>query len=110
VEDSVCLDREGNVWSFGRNDGGELGLGDIHARYTPTKIKILKNIIQISCKTLHTLCLDDQGKVWVFGNSKCGQLGLGGDNDRLEPVMNAKLRDVISVSVGNSQSLCIIKP
>jgi alpha-tubulin suppressor-like RCC1 family protein len=51
-----------NVFSWGKNDVGQLGLGDTNNRNIPTKVDFFdgKNIIQISCGYLHCIALEGE--------------------------------------------------
>ncbi|MBO9699239.1 MAG: T9SS type A sorting domain-containing protein [Sporocytophaga sp.] len=96
---TYALDAAGNVWSWGVNDGNQLGRpaadgstaaitagkviqGDpLNSGYsaTPTPAQFLSNIIQISGGDTHCLALDGKGNVWSFGGDwGIGQLGRGG--------------------------------
>ena len=48
-----------NIYSWGANDGGRLGLGDLANRSTPSIIESLQglHIIDISCGTWHSACI-----------------------------------------------------
>lgn len=79
---SVALDDKGQVWSWGRNNVGQLGIGNRINKTTPVKVNtnhIGKQIIQLEAGDYHTLALDIDGNVWVWGNNTYGQLG-NGDN------------------------------
>ena len=41
---TLAIDEYGNVWAFGENYQGELGLGDINTRLVPTKVDRLHPI------------------------------------------------------------------
>ena len=71
------IDFDGNVWSFGLNDHGQLGLEIKDSVNIPTKINSISNITEISCGTCssHVLAKDSQGRIFVFGNNDAGQLG-----------------------------------
>ena len=73
---SYLIDFDGNVWSFGKNDGGQLGLGNKKTTYVPTKIDSLSDIIQVSGSFgSHFLAQDSQNKIYVMGHGDNGQLG-----------------------------------
>ena len=74
---SYLIDFEGNVWSFGKNWHGQLGLGDRKNKNVPTKIKSLTDITQIShgCFGKHFLAKDSQNRIFVTGLNSVGQLG-----------------------------------
>ena len=73
------IDFEGNVWSFGYNDAGQLGHGDTTSINTPKIIPTLRDIQQIShgCCGRHFFAKNSQNQIFVTGNNDCGQLGTG---------------------------------
>ncbi|XP_019637829.1 PREDICTED: protein RCC2 homolog [Branchiostoma belcheri] len=79
---SVLITEDGKAMSWGRNDKGQLGHGDMKRVDVPTVIESLAgfNIVEAACGRNHTLCLTDDGKVFAFGENKMGQLGLGNEN------------------------------
>ena len=80
---TAIVKSDGTVYTFGRNINGQLGLGDITYRDTPTQIKGYEDIIAVSCgggsygNISHTAILKSDGTVYTFGNNGYGQLGLG---------------------------------
>ena len=75
---SYLIDFDGNLWSFGLNDYGQLGLGDETNRSLPTKVNCLTNIRKASsgCVGFHSLVQDSNNKIFVLGNNLYGQIGL----------------------------------
>ena len=78
---SYLIDFERNLWCFGSNVQGELGLGDLKILRVnvPTKIKDLKDVQQISygCYTFGHLLIKAQSKIFATGFNDKGQLGTG---------------------------------
>jgi len=76
---SIVITTEGKAYSWGRNDQGQLGHGDILRKDNPSLIESLEslNIIDAACGRSHSLVLSDRGHVYAFGENKMGQLGLG---------------------------------
>lgn len=76
---SVIITENGQALSFGRNDKGQLGLGDTITRYEPTEVEALKHLKIKTAATGkgHTLFLTEDGVVYATGDNKMGQLGLG---------------------------------
>ena len=85
--DSLILLENGDVYSFGYNGWGELGLGDYDNRNTPTKINGLSNVKNIGTGAVHSLILLENGDVYSFGYNGYGQLGLGDYDDRNTPTL-----------------------
>ena len=75
---SICLDIDGNVFTFGNNEFGQLGR-KIDTTYThiPQKLTNIPPITQISCGSYFNVCLSNEGDLYSFGQNKYGQLGLG---------------------------------
>ncbi|XP_015607947.1 protein RCC2 homolog [Cephus cinctus] len=72
TEDNRCL-------AFGRNDKGQLGVGDTKRRDDPTEVEALKGetVIAAFCGRSHTLFLTSRGIVYACGDNKLGQCGIG---------------------------------
>jgi alpha-tubulin suppressor-like RCC1 family protein len=80
---TIFLDTKGKVYAVGNNETGQLGLGDVTRRTTPTPIPFFANIpiASVSAGQTHTIFLDTSGKVYAVGNNKFGQLGIGLEYD-----------------------------
>jgi alpha-tubulin suppressor-like RCC1 family protein len=72
----VVITKQGTAFSFGRNESGQLGLGDEKTRTYPRMIQNLGDkIIDAACGARHTLLLGASGKVYSCGKNTSGQLG-----------------------------------
>lgn len=80
---SLLITTEGKLWSWGRNDKGQLGHGDTRRVDAPKLIDSLADrlIVSAACGRNHTLALTDDGTVFSFGENKLGQLGQGTQTD-----------------------------
>nr|XP_042128561.1 protein RCC2 [Peromyscus maniculatus bairdii] len=80
---SLLITTEGKLWSWGRNEKGQLGHGDTKRVEAPRLIEALSHeaIVLAACGRNHTLALTDTGSVFAFGENKMGQLGLGNQTD-----------------------------
>nr|CAB3265495.1 protein RCC2 homolog [Phallusia mammillata] len=76
---NIVITPEGKVYSWGRNECGQLGHGDRDRYDTPRPIQSLQQytIVNASTGKNHTLCLTEGGDVFSFGDNTQGQLGLG---------------------------------
>jgi len=76
-EFTALLTDEGTVWTCGRNNSGQLGIGDKEPRSIPTPVVIpsSKPVKMIACGDAHMLALTADGKVYSWGWANFGQLG-----------------------------------
>ena len=84
---SYAVKTDGTCVSWGYNDYGKLGNGDIDTYTTvPTAILNLTGITQISGGYQHAAVLKSDGTVWSFGRNNYGQLGSYVGDYSLTPV------------------------
>lgn len=87
--DSHCLavTVEGEVQSWGRNQNGQLGLGNTEDALVPQKIQAFQgvSIKMVAAGAEHTAAVTEDGELYGWGWGRYGNLGLGDRNDRLVP-------------------------
>ncbi|XP_029290713.1 probable E3 ubiquitin-protein ligase HERC4 isoform X2 [Cottoperca gobio] len=110
-EQSFALSVSGAVFGWGRNECGQLGLGDTTDRRTPTLVHCLnmKKTVHISCGKDHTAVLTKDSAVFTFGSGKYGQLGHNSFSDELRPRLVAELwgAKVIKTACGRHHTLVL---
>jgi alpha-tubulin suppressor-like RCC1 family protein len=109
---SLILNVRGQVYSFGYNEYGQLGLVEkFQFEMIPLLIDTSKigPIVAISAGGYHSLILNDQGQVYAFGQGICGQLGLDDDEDRTLPTLIEcpEMGKIIAISAGQGHSLIL---
>ncbi|XP_043360570.1 E3 ubiquitin-protein ligase MYCBP2 isoform X20 [Dermochelys coriacea] len=73
---SVVLMENGDVYTFGYGQHGQLGHGDVNSRGCPTLVQALPGpSIQVTAGSNHTAILLMDGQVFTFGSFSKGQLG-----------------------------------
>ncbi|KAJ6909665.1 ultraviolet-B receptor UVR8-like isoform X1 [Populus alba x Populus x berolinensis] len=86
---TVCVSADGDLYTFGGNQFGQLGTGGDQAETLPRLLEApsLENIHAktISCGARHSTVISEDGKVFCWGWNKYGQLGLGDVIDRNVP-------------------------
>lgn len=82
----LALTQDGSVWSWGRNNYGQLGDGTTVEKTTPTRVPNLSGVIGIAAGWAHSVVIKSDGTVWSWGQNTSGELGDGSIIDRLQPV------------------------
>jgi alpha-tubulin suppressor-like RCC1 family protein len=120
----ASIKSDGSLWSWGRNDRGNLGLGDITQRSSPTRVGTLTNWSLVSCGGVYTayrdtygstyyaleqktLAIKTDGTLWAWGDNVQGTLGLNNRTSFSSPVQVGSLTDWKQVAVGKNHALAI---
>ncbi len=77
---AVALTERGQVYTWGRNAEGELGLGDVRDRSLPTLVSNFvanEEIVDVTAGSNFVVTLSKSGTIWTWGSNKRGQLGNG---------------------------------
>ena len=84
---SLCIDTNNDLYVFGYNGFGQLGLGDTDNRNKPIKHPSLSNIIDISKGGNNTFVKTSNNEIYAFGNNEFLQLGIKTEhNNQLTPI------------------------
>ena len=76
----AVVSNEGEVFTWGRGQSGQLGSGHIIAEDSPAKVSTNLEgyfIIDASCGETHSAALSDKGDMFTWGSGNLGQLGHG---------------------------------
>jgi alpha-tubulin suppressor-like RCC1 family protein len=87
---TILIDLENNIWTFGDNRCGQLGIGNYIDKNIPTQILNLK-VKQVSVGG-YTILIDIEDNIWAFGVNFNGQLGLVDFEDRNIPTQIPNLK------------------
>ncbi|XP_073971825.1 RCC1 and BTB domain-containing protein 1-like isoform X1 [Rhodnius prolixus] len=73
---TVAVTNNGEVYGWGYNGSGQLGVGNNVNQVNPCRVMALSNtvIVKVACGNSHTLALSDEGKVYAWGANTSGQL------------------------------------
>ncbi|KFO86828.1 E3 ISG15--protein ligase HERC5, partial [Buceros rhinoceros silvestris] len=109
---SAAVSLSGAVYSWGKNDFGQLGLGDSEDRDCPSYVGALEHwkTVFISCGADHTAVLSKEGLVCTFGAGGAGQLGHNSTRNELRPRVVAELwgARVSQVACGRQRTLVYV--
>eukprot|EP00803_Ostreobium_quekettii_P006172 evm.model.scf_450.2 EVM.evm.TU.scf_450.2 scf_450:27460-36815(+) len=104
----IAGDMDGRLFTWGRNEKGQLGHGDTHQRNVPTLVEALrnKNVVTAAGGRHHTVVVIDDGTSQAFGSNLQGQCGTGvvKSKDKYEELLlspaPALVSDCTAVSCG----------
>ena len=112
--ESVAVDNSGNVWAWGLNTNGELGIGTTTNATFATHVGGLSGIVGIASAQNHTLAVKNDGSVWAWGADASGQVGNGTATAWVtQPVQvvgvsgQGHLQGIVAVAAGASHSLAL---
>ena len=81
---AAAIDGDGNLWTWGRNNVGQLGLGNTTNQSIPQKVTdgapTWKSVSAGGCPravSSYTLAIGTDGSLWAWGRGEEGQLGIG---------------------------------
>jgi len=81
----LCTREDGTLWAWGRNNNGQLGLGDTVNRSSPTQVGALTNWLTPIASKEFSLCVKTDGTLWSWGRGNYGRLGLGNTTSYSSP-------------------------
>jgi len=83
----AAIKTDGSLWTWGRNNLGQLGLNDVTYRSIPvTTFAGGTNWKSIASGGYHYVALKTDGTLWTWGDNNTGQLGTNNTTTRSTPV------------------------
>ncbi|KAM9836255.1 RCC1 and BTB domain-containing protein 1 [Aulostomus maculatus] len=85
---SMAVLDNGEVYGWGYNGNGQLGIGNNGNQHTPCRLSALQGLCvqQVVSGYSHCLALTDEGLLYAWGANTYGQLGTGNKSNHLSPV------------------------
>jgi len=108
---TLAITSNGNLWSWGRNDYGQLGSGDYVDRIFPTPIasdwdyNVFSTIVIVSAREFHSIALKTNGTLWSWGYNGYGQLGTGDTFTTEAPIQIGVNSDWSILTAGSNHTL-----
>ena len=98
---SMIYKNNGDLFVFGSNSCGQLGLGDYNHKSIPTLLMNDKDIKDIYSGKSYSMIHKNNGDLYVFGNNLYGQLGLGTNNlINIKPMLLMNDKEIKSICCG----------
>jgi alpha-tubulin suppressor-like RCC1 family protein len=107
----LALTKNGEVFGWGDNWNGHLGLGqeEQYEQYLPTKIPFDVEISDICAGGNYSMFITKTGNLFACGANSRGQLGLGDDESDVRSPVLVPLEGVVSVACGWEHSLVLTR-
>ncbi len=102
---SFLVDVNGNVFAWGANDDGQLGIGSFSRALTPTLVGDITDVVAISSNEYHTLALTGSGKLYAWGYNTDGELGNGSNQPAGSPTQVSGPTDFAAIAAGKHYSI-----
>lgn len=102
---SVGIKTDGTLWSWGRNNLGQLGRSP--GTKSPVQVGALTDWRQVSAGHNHCLAIKTDGTLWAWGQNDGGQLGIGNIDNYSSPVQVGTATDWLQVSSGSDLTAAI---
>ncbi|XP_012592131.1 X-linked retinitis pigmentosa GTPase regulator isoform X4 [Microcebus murinus] len=107
---SAALTEDGQLFMWGDNSEGQIGLKDIPNVCVPHQVTIGKPISWISCGYYHSAFVTMDGELYTFGEPECGKLGLPSQlltNHRTPQLVSGIPEKVIQVACGGGHTVVL---
>ncbi len=107
---SYAINSNGELWSWGFNAKGELGIGNTTSKSNPVKVgSSTDKWLKVAAGQKFALAIKNNNSLWAWGLNANGQLGDGTTVDRKSPknIAPTWAYNWISVSAGEGSSYAI---
>ncbi|MGO9480245.1 MAG: hypothetical protein ACLP05_00495, partial [Candidatus Kryptoniota bacterium] len=111
VYHSLAIGSDGNLYAWGYNEDGELGIGNYNVSYsTPQKVLLPVTCTAVAAGSKYSLAIGSDGNLYAWGSNTYGQLGIGnttGQNTPQVVTLPNGVTDWTAVAAGDIHSLAI---
>ena len=104
---NIALDVDGNIWTWGWNNGGKLGFSFEEDILEPKKHDCPVKISSIYSGIAHSIAIDENKDVWVFGDNKFNQLGVDSIRRTLSFQKHPDLSSITSAACGMGTTIVL---
>lgn len=103
----LAVRADGVVFSWGKNQSGQLGDGSTRDSNTPVPVKGLRGVKTVAAGNQYSLALTRDGEVWAWGNNFWGTLGTGARDNHLTPVRIKNLGKIKAIFAGTTSCFAL---
>lgn len=110
---ALAITKEGELWAWGCNMYGQVGVGKGPASpaiHTPTRIKGIGRVTEAVTGYRHSLALTEDGKLWGWGHNYYGEIGAGEQEQIVtSPRLISFSEEINHIYAGHDYSLFLTK-
>lgn len=109
---TAAIKSDGSLWTWGNNSRGQLGndgVGDGGTAWyfhQTTPLKVLDDVVAVSCGDYHAAAIKTDGSLWIWGEND-ERLGVNIGNKKYAKVPMKVLDHVVAVSCGYDHTAAI---
>ena len=102
INHTLGVKADGTLWAWGKNDVGQLGLGNNTNKTTPTQIGTASNWVFVSAGYSTSFAIKTDGTLWGWGDNQFSKIGDGTSTNRTAPVQVGTATNWVSVDSKNN--------
>ena len=99
---STSVKADGTLWTWGYNDSGQLGQGNITPKSSPVQVGALTNWASTTAGIDFMAAIKTDGTLWTWGSNTSGKLGDGTTIRKSSPIQVGALTNWNSVCLGTN--------
>ncbi len=104
---NYVIDDNGELWAWGDNSFGQLGIGSLVNTYEPVKVKTDRKFVEVSSSSYACYAIDTENKLWAWGRNDGGQLGNGTTAQSTVPTEVIKIKGVSKISMKSNHAYAL---
>jgi alpha-tubulin suppressor-like RCC1 family protein len=98
----LAVQSNGTIWACGYNSSGQLGLGDVVNRSTPTQVGTGNTWSKVALTGSTTYALQSNGTLWGWGSNGSTQLGISDTTNRSSPIQLGSTSTWTQIAAGRA--------
>jgi alpha-tubulin suppressor-like RCC1 family protein len=105
---SLAVCEGGTVMAFGRNDYGQLGIGNTDNQFSPVEVGGLSDIVKADAGNGYfSVFLSNQGQVWMSGNNGYGNFGNNEMSSTNSTPVLAPVSNIVDIAAGFGHTVLV---
>ena len=104
---TFVIKADGTLWAWGRNNYGQLGIGNTVNTAVKTQVGTAANWQSIEGGQFHTAAIKADGTLWTWGFNASGQLGINNTTNKTIPTQVSSSNIWSSVAAGYDHTVAI---